>query len=924
MNRLNWLLILSLSFAGAWPAIARADDQSDASAAIASLQRLDTDKSLTPADRQDILDKAVVDLDKDLPAITDAQTLTNAAQILAGQTIDPLTAILEYWGRSDTEMGRLRPVAELAVKMLDQANKIAANHASDTANQIKSPDDKLTDVWQQWNDLANLAAYQKARMQYAQALATDISDPHRSKTIDEAFAALAQWDDADSGIQPQVRFLMSKLHVIRQNADEIQIGIKGIESLLNDPDHKISPAPTEALLYEARCYLVIANLEATDSAGAAVALSDAADDMKKNFPDDPEQASALRLLNYRLLALKADQSDPADKPVANAAAVFALTQLVHDFPSLRSVIYQQLAARLPADSDPTQLDPLLLQALVDQGRQQVIGSTPDQITDKTKLQSALGAAKEIVARYEAKKMSADDAVDASLLLGIFQEYMGDKISAVDSLLDHIERFGSRPDAKADFALDRARDLIADLRDSASPDSSPDAHPHIDPQLQRLQNRFLPIAVNPPFNRKEFDLQYAAELLNHGKWADAVTYYKMVPDSAAPGEVLAARYGEMVALKNELDEAGSLSADQQQSVISQIESLDQTVTQVAQNLLDNSDSDTEKTRARSTLARTALLTADVTRREGQDPQKVLELLNGFEDSVKGLPDAKSLLNGALFLRVQSYMQLGQSQKATDDLVQYLNGTGGREGAQTVQQLLIVLNTDLNKARAQADAASAAHDDAALAAAQKEIHQLAANRALLSGYLVQWSSQSSDPKIHAYEYIYRRFDADAKRSAAELETDPRQRRADLQGVMTLYRELQSANNFALYQTSLDPSDESDKGEPDPLITLGIGYTAYDLGDYRTVKETLGPLIHDEKLGEDNDQCWEATYKLLDAMHSLAQNGDPDTTMPQVEQSLKILYLIWRDGTGGPKWHDKFEQLRKEVMPTWTFPPADTPQG
>ena len=36
-----------------------------------------------------------------------------------------------------------------------------------------------------------------------------------------------------------------------------------------------------------------------------------------------------------------------------------------------------------------------------------------------------------------------EAVDASFLLGIFQEYLGDKISAVDSLLDHIERYRAK-------------------------------------------------------------------------------------------------------------------------------------------------------------------------------------------------------------------------------------------------------------------------------------------------------------------------------------------------------------------------------------------------------------------------------------------------------------------------------------------------
>jgi hypothetical protein len=57
----------------------------------------------------------------------------------------------------------------------------------------------------------------------------------------------------------------------------------------------------------------------------------------------------------------------------------------------------------------------------------------------------------------------------------------------------------------------------------------------------------------------------------------------------------------------------------------------------------------------------------------------------------------------------------------------------------------------------------------------------------------------------------------------------------------------------------------------------------------------------------------------MHTLAVAGDKQTTDAQVRQSLKIVYLIWRDGTGGRKWHDKFEQLRKTVMPDWAPPPS-----
>jgi hypothetical protein len=272
-------------------------------------------------------------------------------------------------------------------------------------------------------------------------------------------------------------------------------------------------------------------------------------------------------------------------------------------------------------------------------------------------------------------------------------------------------------------------------------------------------------------------------------------------------------------------------------------------------------------------------------------------------VAGLPDAKSLINGALFLRVQAYMQLGRDNDATQTLVQYLNATSAAEGEQTVHDLLATMNNQMDKARAAGDTATET--------------TLANNRATLSGFLVKWANDSTDAKIHGYAYTYRRFDADVKRQAAELQTDPPARQRDLAAALALYRDLQSPANVALYQAGLDPS--ADKDYPDPLVTLGIGLIAYDLGDCRTVKSTLGRLVQDEKLGEDNDEYWEATYKLLDCMHTLAASGDKDTTDAQVRQSLKIVYLIWRDGTGGRKWHDKFEQLRKTVMPDWSPPPS-----
>ena len=96
----------------------------------------------------------------------------------------------------------------------------------------------------------------------------------------------------------------------------------------------------------------------------------------------------------------------------------------------------------------------------------------------------------------------------------------------------------------------------------------------------------------------------------------------------------------------------------------------------------------------------LIAADITRREQNDPKRVLELLNGYESTVQGLQDAKSLVSGALFLRVQAYMQLGHNNDATATLVKYLTTATPNEGAQTVHDLLATLNTELDQARGRA--------------------------------------------------------------------------------------------------------------------------------------------------------------------------------------------------------------------------------
>lgn len=197
-----------------------------------------------------------------------------------------------------------------------------------------------------------------------------------------------------------------------------------------------------------------------------------------------------------------------------------MARLIRDFPNLRDAIFRQLAARLPANPDLAKLDPVLLLALVEEAKQTVAAASPMHPIDNRKLQKGIDAANQILSRLASHNFPKAQAIDASFLLGIFQEYQGNKIAAIGSLLDHIDRFGSQPGSHADVALKRARMLIAQLRQSNDSD----------PQLQQLEIRFLPIAINPPFNRREFALQYAATLFSESKWAEAIKYYRMTPDT----------------------------------------------------------------------------------------------------------------------------------------------------------------------------------------------------------------------------------------------------------------------------------------------------------------------------------------------------------------------------------------------------------
>jgi hypothetical protein len=442
-----------------------------------------------------------------------------------------------------------------------------------------------------------------------------------------------------------------------------------------------------------------------------------------------------------------------------------------------------------------------------------------------------------------------------------------------------------------------------------------------------------MAINPPFGHLNLAYEYAKRLVIQNKPVEAIKYFQLVP--ADDKRILFAHYYQTIALKAELD---TLKSDdpQQSDLLVQIQDLADEVRKGAQAALTTLPED-QRSPYRSMLAGTSLLAAELARADQKQPQRALELLADFETQAKGLPDESQRLTDMLLIRVQAYMALNQTDKATGELVNLLNRNPA-EGGGLVYGLLTSLNNQLSRAEATGNG--------------EQIRDIARNRAKLTGFLVQMAQASKEPAINKLAYGYAVFDAEVQRYAAMQEPDEAAKKAGLEKALDLFKKLGTPEFLAQYQADLaarmearkkdggdasaDSPDQPDfPPEYDPAVMLGLARTEFDLGDWKEARDRFSRLISEKKLGPplrltmqngqevqtDNDQYWEANYKLLRANFNLNEPADVDKS----KMYLKSLYVRNGADTGGKKWHADFETLRAEVIPDFdpnNITPATAP--
>jgi tetratricopeptide (TPR) repeat protein len=863
-------------------------------------------------DTADDIDAVIATYKKPEDALMMANTLTEN-----GVKRDVNT--LEYWGENPLTQMRLKPIATSVVKLLDHAAKTAQAQADEMAGKLKGGNDPNGARWEALDNMSHGAAYSMNMSVYFAALATDAKDPARKTMADSAIKALTEFDNDGSGVQPRVKNMIAKLQMV---SGDFKSAKKSFAAII-DPKGGILPAPNPIEQYEAHYFNAVSDVLAKDlpSAQADLAALETweAESLPKlladyKLPDgkgigksDIDEtlkgvAAANPMLKYRVLLLESDQAkSPADKKKAEDSAVAVLEKLEKDRPDLAQIINEQLVNRLPNDKPVATMNALLLRSLMDKGLIEYhkgATETPDiKVMDR-----AVAAAKEVVTRKDRTGISPQSVDDAQILIPTLLDRQGKKVEAANGYLDYAAGFFKTNPKLASQAVDRAGTLV--LVDLKKEQPSPTG-------FSELYARFLPVAINSPYNHKELAYLYAEHLRAQKQMKEALAFYRAVPkeNPSYPN----AQYKQMLVLGDLLD--AKLTPAEHKQYVSEL-------TKIAEEIKQGGAS-AKGEWERGKAVKATLVLADLARIEQKDPKRTLAVLEGFDQMVAGLPDEKEMLRGSQIARVNAYMGLGQSSEATQELRKLLEKTQGDDGIGLVRMLL----DQLDKEYARADlvqgrnTATKEEHDAAVAS----MRQTAKDEATLTGYLVDWSNPKTqkDPKVSQYFYSYAVYDARTQRQAGTLVEDMSERTKLLTQALDRYKKLQSKDMHDLYVNQPTIKQKIADGKLDPKdgdssVEAGLALTEFDLQDFKGARDLLDSLLMQKKLGtptmevvengetkvKDNDLYWEATYKLLKSSIEL-DKGDPKLLAVDTKGLKNILIR----GGIPERWQDEFEGLRAD---------------
>ncbi|MGA2499808.1 MAG: hypothetical protein ABSH20_18890, partial [Tepidisphaeraceae bacterium] len=629
--------------------------------------------------------------------------------------------------------------------------------------------------------------------------------------------------------------------------------------------------------------------------------------------------AAIDMLEYRIISYEADKSAGPAREKANTDAIAVLDKLAKNRPDLEGIINEQMMAKLPDNPDIKSLNNRLLHALASRGNDEL--TKPEgQPADKHALELAAAAARELIARSGKEGVTPDDVESSMLLLAYLQLKLDKPAESANTFLDFVRQYPRSQYLSG--AFENAMSLAAKLKRE-----QPEAR-----STQEIYTRFLDVATAPPFNHKEFNLEYAQLMLRRNLAAMEADY-----DNAKREAMMAqcrkaaalcaavsndekhaiyAKFNEMMAFDQLIDL--DTKSKETPGWMARMQALAGEINALVGKELPGATAEQAKI-LRIHKVQSSLLVANLAKHLEGDSRKAgmeqaLSLLANFEKDVEGMPNADALLGEVRFLRVTFLMSLGRAPEALSDLQKFIE-TAGDRGIEVIVSMLDTLGKEFQQAIRNKD--------------MTEASSLAANRAQVAGFLVDRVAQSKNDKLRALLPQYKEFQVSADLAAVELleKTDPKRTKL-----------LERALAFYEPNAGVELPDTATPKERQALATakLNVGYIQYELGNYLKARPVLADLLSSKTLGTPrkiegagadqvvkwNDSYWGATLKLMWCDVKLVEQKAPgydDKSLDETRTYLKRLYIQWGE-PGGPKWAPEFDKLKDALLPGWVPPPLE----
>ena len=626
-------------------------------------------RALTASQRRELAVSAANGLEGFLARSDDAAVLLDDANKLVLFGVNPTVNELDYFGDNPVAQAQLKPVAATAKKLYDKASAIFGKKIDVIANGFTAANaDKLTREMRAIGAQKDAADFYNHMTSYAACISYDRKDPARGKIADEAVDFLKQYDNPDSTIQTTIKNQTGKLLLAKGDYP----GARAVfDAVIKNPGDAIKPAPTPVEQNDARYFDIVAELR-TGNVNGAAADTDTLDAWEKsNLHLDPGQeesvAASLAMLKFLTLTKKADiTNDESDKKKLNDSAITTLADLLRsqrNNPNLRDLIFDQLRGRIGPHADFASLDTLALRAVQQQAFDEFHDVTVnDKKPDTAVLERGIAASRELVNRAGQPGVDADVVDESARFVPFcYQFALHRDADAADGYIDYATRF--QGDLKnATDAVGNAGQIIFFELKKKQDDHATTAKD--DARLNKLMERYLPLAINPPFNNKKLAFQYGKLLFDQKHFADAVKYLDMVPE--ADSRYGTARFLMTVALSQQLtDPAQALPADQHRPVAERTVQLAKQTEAASLASAASATNDKDRGIFLERAASAIQTAANVTRGELKDPATSLKILDRFEQKIHGVGDAKreqQLDLGAMRLRVNDLLDTNQVNEA----------------------------------------------------------------------------------------------------------------------------------------------------------------------------------------------------------------------------------------------------------------------